>query len=228
MQKTGKRPTLTHCDFFNYNPRQWDTPWIDVDIDTVTTLIADAAHRLLDARNRSELRGLSGTIPWKYIQYPPPLIAQREQMRCLFAHCIDNILDMHILLGSTWWCSPSTSEQCGHMTSRGPTWTENKKKVWHQVRRSLMVRPGSQTSAECKRELSCFAFKAAKIALNFEPKDTSNSSKWAAVVLTNLFTCSPALLEISSKSKANLSTGFWRLLWLEAWELYYVEDHSWQ
>ena len=34
-----------------------------MDIDTVTTLIADAAHRLLDARNRSELRGLSGTIP---------------------------------------------------------------------------------------------------------------------------------------------------------------------
>lgn len=48
----SKRPTLKHCDR-NYLPQQWDTPWIDVDIDTVTTLIADAARRLLDARNRS-------------------------------------------------------------------------------------------------------------------------------------------------------------------------------
>eukprot|EP00435_Cladocopium_sp_Y103_P024678 s2640_g6.t1 len=48
----SNRPTYAHCKR-SFSPTIWDTPFIDVDIDTVTTLVADAARRLTYARNRS-------------------------------------------------------------------------------------------------------------------------------------------------------------------------------
>ena len=48
----SNRPTYAHCKRL-FTPMIWDTPFIDVDIKTVTTLVADAARRLTYVRKGS-------------------------------------------------------------------------------------------------------------------------------------------------------------------------------
>lgn len=48
----SNQPTYKYC-YRSFNPLKWDTPFIEVDIDTVIALVTDAILRLAHARNSS-------------------------------------------------------------------------------------------------------------------------------------------------------------------------------